>query len=184
MSALEPAVASGAQDHHALQSPVSGKRRRRLLAPLAVVPCLALALSACTPAVDVASAKDSTNPACSPMMVALPDTLADAPLRATTSQATAAWGNPSLVILRCGVNPPGPTTDVCVSVKGVDWVIKEGNPSWTLTSYGRIPATEIVLDPNKIASNTVLVELANAVGKIPQTRHCVGPSDVATPLPP
>ena len=45
-----------------------------------------------------------------------------------TARRTAAWGDPSQVILRCGVNVPGPTTDRCVSVNDVDWVIKEGNP--------------------------------------------------------
>ncbi|HEY8296271.1 MAG TPA: DUF3515 domain-containing protein [Micrococcaceae bacterium] len=147
-----------------------------LLAAAAVV-----ALSGCAPAVDVAAAKDSTNPACAPTMVALPDSLAGtAQLRETTSQATAAWGDPSLVILRCGVNPPGPTTDRCVGVNGVDWVIKEGKPTWTLTTFGRTPAVELVLDPNKIASSTVLAELSSAVGRIPQTKKCIGPADTET----
>ncbi|WP_269046056.1 DUF3515 domain-containing protein [Paenarthrobacter sp. Z7-10] len=141
--------------------------------------CIAvlLTLTGCSPAVEIAPAEDSANPACAPMMVALPDALADAPLRDTTSQATAAWGDPSLVILRCGVNPPGPTTDRCVSVNGVDWVIKEGHPTWTLTTFGRTPAAEILLDPNKITSSTVLAELSSAVSKIPQSRKCVGPAD-------
>lgn len=115
------------------------------------------------------------------MMVALPDTLAGAALRDTTTQATAAWGNPSQVVLRCGVSVPGPTTDRCVTVNDVDWVIKEsgtnGNPDYTLTTYGRTPATELVLDPNKIASSTVLAEISSSAAKIPQTRRCLGASD-------
>jgi hypothetical protein len=137
-----------------------------------------LALSACSPAVDVAPAKDAANAACAPMMVALPDSIGEAKLRKTNSQATAAWGDPSLVVLRCGVNVPGPTTDRCVSVNGVDWVIKEGDPVWTLTTYGREPATEILMDPNKISSATVLAELANAAGKVKAVRNCVGQEDV------
>jgi hypothetical protein len=146
----------------------------------AALPLLAaatLALTGCAPSVEVTAAKDSANPACAPMMVALPDSLADAPKRTTSSQGTAAWGDPSLVILRCGVNPPGPTTDRCVGVNGVDWVIKEGDPTWTLTTFGRVPATEVVLDPDKIASSSVLSELSNAASKIPQTRACVGPAE-------
>lgn len=158
-----------------MRSTVQKRFLRRILPMLCIV--ILFSLTGCSPAVDVASAKDSTNPACAPMMVALPDALAEAPLRDTTSQATAAWGDPSLVILRCGVNPPGPTTDRCVGVNDVDWVIKQGSPIWTLTTYGRIPATEIVLDPNKIASSTVLAELSSAVSKIPQTKRCVGPAD-------
>ncbi|KRE80130.1 DUF3515 family protein [Arthrobacter sp. Soil763] len=138
----------------------------------------ALVLSACSPAVDVAPAKDAANAACAPMMLALPDTIGDAKLRKTNSQATAAWGDPSLVVLRCGVNVPGPTTDRCVSVNDVDWVIKEGNPVWTLTTFGREPATEVLMDPDKISSATVLAELANAAGKIKATRNCVGQEDL------
>ena len=140
--------------------------------------CVALPLAACSPAVDVTAAKDASNPACAPMMVALPDALGDAKLRKTNSQATAAWGDPSLVILRCGVNVPGPTTDRCVTVNGVDWVIKEGDPVWTLTTYGREPATEILMDPDKISSATVLADLSAAAAKVPAVRNCVGQEEL------
>ncbi|WP_309075594.1 DUF3515 family protein [Paenarthrobacter sp.] len=141
------------------------------------------ALTACAPAVDVTAAADAANPACAPMMVALPDRIGDAALRKTNSQATAAWGDPSQVILRCGVNVPGPTTDRCVSVNDIDWVIKEGDPVYTLTTFGREPATEILIDPVKleaanISSATVLTELAAAVGKIKATGKCVGQEDL------
>lgn len=112
------------------------------------------------------------------MMVALPDTIGEAKLRKTNSQGTAAWGDPSLVILRCGVNVPGPTTDRCVSVNGIDWVIKEGDPVWTLTTFGREPATEILMDPEKISSATVLADLAAPVSKIKPTRGCVGQEEL------
>src|SRR3954471_5254834 len=138
----------------------------------------ALSLTACSPAVDVTAAKDAANPLCAPMMVALPDAIGDSKLRKTNSQATAAWGDPSLVILRCGVNVPGPTTDRCVTVNGVDWVIKEGDPVWTLTTYGREPATEILMDPDKISSATVLADLAAAAAKVPSARNCVGQEDL------
>jgi Protein of unknown function (DUF3515) len=156
-------------------------RRTALTVSLAAVSVVAL--SACSPAVDVTAAADAANPACAPMMVALPDTIGDAALRKTNSQATAAWGEPSQVILRCGVNVPGPTTDRCVSVNDIDWVIKEGDPVYTLTTFGREPATEILIDPVKleaanISSATVLTELAAAVGKIKATGKCVGQEDL------
>ncbi len=137
-----------------------------------------LVLSGCSPVVDVAPAKDAANAACAPMMLALPDAIGDARLRKTNSQATSAWGDPSLVVLRCGVNVPGPTTDRCVTVNGVDWVIKEGDPVWTLTTYGREPATEILMDPDKISSATVLADLAVSAQKIKATRNCVGQEDL------
>ena len=173
-------------------------QRFRLPAParpfrlLATAAAAGILLSACSPVVDVAPAKDAANAACAPMMVALPDAIGEAKLRKTNSQAklrktnsqaTAAWGDPSLVILRCGVNVPGPTTDRCVSVNGVDWVIKEGDPVWTLTTFGREPATEILMDPDKISSATVLADLAAAAAKVPAARNCVGQADLQN-LPP
>lgn len=147
--------------------------RMALIGALAALP-----LAACAPALDVPAAGDAANPACAPMMVALPDAIGDSSLRKTNSQATAAWGDPSLVILRCGVNAPGPTTDRCVSVNGIDWVIKEGDPVWTLTTFGREPATEILMDPDKISSATVLADLATAAGKVPAARNCVGQEEL------
>lgn len=141
-----------------------------------------LLLSACTPTVTMTEAADANNPACAPMMVALPDALAGAPRRTTTAQATAAWGDPAAVVMRCGVQVPGPTTERCVTINGVDWIIKEGEGSWTFTTYGRDPATELVLEENRVASDTALTEISAAVAKIPATGGCVGREDLP-PLP-
>jgi hypothetical protein len=149
-----------------------------MLAAAAAAAAAGLALSGCSPVVDVAPAKDAANAACAPMMLALPDAIGEAKLRKTNSQATAAWGDPSLVVLRCGVNVPGPTTDRCVTVNGVDWVIKEGDTVWTLTTFGREPATEILMDIDKISSATVLADLAVPAAKITATRNCVGREDL------
>ncbi|WP_426978442.1 DUF3515 domain-containing protein [Pseudarthrobacter sp. O4] len=164
---------------HQFRPPASA----RLFRTLAIATASAAVLTACSPAVDVSPAKDSANAACAPMMVALPDALGEAKLRKTNSQGTAAWGDPSLVILRCGVNVPGPTTDRCVTVNGVDWVIKEGSPVWTLTTFGREPATEILMDPDKISSATVLADLSASASKIKATRGCVGQEELQN-LPP
>ncbi len=158
-------------------------RSVRLSLAVAVAAASVAALTACSPTVDVTPAKDSANAACAPMMVSLPDALGEAKLRKTNSQGTAAWGEPSLVVLRCGVNVPGPTTDRCVTVNGVDWVIKEGDPVWTLTTFGREPATEILMDPDKISSATVLADLSASASKIKATRGCVGQEELQN-LPP
>ena len=155
----------------------------RALCSLTAAAVSVLTLAACSPVVDVKPAADAANAACAPMMVSLPDTIGDAGLRKTNSQATAAWGDPSVLILRCGVNVPGPTTDRCVTVNDVDWVIKEGDPVWTLTTYGREPATEILMDPNKISSATVLADLAPAAAKIKAVRKCIGQPELLQNLP-
>ncbi|GAA1904623.1 DUF3515 domain-containing protein [Arthrobacter gandavensis] len=142
---------------------------------------LAAVLTGCTPAADVEAAPDAANPDCAAVMVAMPENLAGADQRETTSQATSAWGSPAEIIVRCGVPVPGPTTDACATVNGVDWVLREEGSLWTATTYGRDPAVEVLFDTEKVASSTVLVELENAVSRIEQTRECVATSDVELP---
>lgn len=142
---------------------------------------LILALSGCAPAVEVAPAPASDDPRCAPMMIALPQELAGLARRTTTSQATAAWGEPSAAVLRCGVRPPGPTTERCVSVNGVDWIAVQEEKNWRLTTYGREPAVELLLDTGRAASSTVLVELASPVGTLPRTRQCLDVRDAQLP---
>ncbi len=143
---------------------------------------LALALAGCSGTVSVDAAEDAANPRCADVMIALPPVVAEHEQRDTDSQATSAWGEPSQVVLRCGVTPPGPTTDPCVTVDDIDWVVREGDPAWTATTYGRDPAVEVLFDPEEVASSTVLVELGSAVAQVEQTRACVGLSE-ATPPP-
>jgi len=148
----------------------SGKLTGLLVGALA----LTTALTGCQSVVSVEAAEDAANPLCAKMMVVLPQVIADAEKRPTSSQSTAAWGDPAEVVLRCGVQVPGPTPDPCVSVNGVDWVAQEGeNGVWTLTTYGRNPATEVLLDPQVIPSSTVIASLSDAASKIPAERECL-----------
>ncbi|WP_371931429.1 DUF3515 domain-containing protein [Glutamicibacter sp. MNS18] len=131
-------------------------------------------LTGCQSIISVEAADDAANPLCANMMVLLPEVIGDVEKQPTSSQATAAWGSPAEVVLRCGVEVPGPTTDPCVSVNGVDWIAREGEDGvWTLTTYGRNPATEVLLDPQVIPSSTVIASLSDAASKIPAERECV-----------
>lgn len=138
-----------------------------------------VSLSACSPIVDVDAAPDAANPDCAEVMIALPDQVAGNDLRETNSQATAAWGDPSQVVLRCGIEVPGPTTDACASVNDVDWIIQESTETdiWTARTYGRNPAVEVLFDPNQVASSTVLVDLGGAVSRVEQTEQCLSLND-------
>lgn len=141
---------------------------------LAGTVALATLITGCQTMVAVEAAEDAANPLCANMMVLLPEVIGEVEKRPTSSQATAAWGEPTEVVLRCGVEVPGPTTDPCVSVNGVDWIAREGeNGVWTLTTYGRNPATEVLLDPQVIPSSTVIASLSDAASKIPAERECV-----------
>ncbi|WP_323958666.1 DUF3515 family protein [Arthrobacter sp. JZ12] len=156
------------------------RRDSRAAARAAVVGTLLMAtLAACSPVVDVDAAPDAANPACAEVMVALPKQVAENDLRETNSQATAAWGEPSKVVLRCGVQVPGPTTDSCASVNEIDWIIREteGSETWIATTYGRNPAVEVLFDPNVVASSTVLVDLGGAVSQVEQSEECLDLND-------
>lgn len=147
----------------------------------AAVLALAASLTACSPVADIEAAPDAGNPDCAEVMVALPAELAGQEQRKTDSQASSAWGNPSKIILRCGVPVPGPTTDECATVNGVDWILREDDSTWTATSYGREPAVEVIFDPEEVSSSTLLVQLENSVARIEPTRSCVSTSDLELP---
>lgn len=164
-----------------MHSPASPSPARR--GPVAaLLGAAAVLLTACgAGTVTVEAAPHAADPACAPAMVAMPDAIGDHALRATDSQATAAWGEPAAVVLRCGVPVPGPTTDRCVSVEGVDWVVRDEAENWRLTTYGRDPAVEVLFTKTGTSSDTVMTALGSAVEQIPAERGCVSLAD-ATPV--
>jgi hypothetical protein len=148
---------------------------------LVLVPILAVVLAGCAPTVALTPAADATNPGCAQIIVRLPSTVASQPIRQTNAQATSAWGNPTSVLLRCGVTPPGPSSDLCYTVSGVDWLMNPKKaPVYVFTTYGRDPATEVVVDSNLTdgQGTIILDELSNAVGSIKQTHKCLNREDV------
>ena len=144
-----------------------------------------LALVGCTPAVALQPADDATNPSCADVIVRLPDTVAGLDARETNAQATGAWGTPAEVLLRCGVPVPDPTSTLsCVEVDGVNWLRdSSGDPNFVFTSYGRDPATEVIINGETVSGLTVLTDLASAIGVIPATGACVALDDVLAPPP-
>lgn len=124
---------------------------------LAVVSLLlvgAAALSGCAATVALEPAEDANDPRCADVMVRLPDTLDGQDRRRTDAQSTAAWGDPSAILLSCGVTPPGPTEAQCITVGGVDWIVDDSKaPTYVITTYGRVPAVQIITD-NEVVSPT------------------------------
>lgn len=146
---------------------------------------LAALLAGCAPAVTVDPAENAADPGCAPAMLAMPGTVGEHDRRETTSQATTAYGEPTAAVVRCGVTPPGPTTDACSSVNDVDWLIRqeeEAGGTWTATTYGRDPAIEVVFDSTAVPSSTLLVELGSAVEQIPAERQCLDLQDAVDGL--
>jgi hypothetical protein len=123
------------------------------------------------------------------VIVRLPATIGALEKRQTDAQGTAAWGDPEAVQLRCGVPPPGPTTDPCYTASGVDWILADSGTGAdvreVVTTFGRTPATQVVVDPKRVSVNDVLPTISDAVSAaIPTaTRHCTASAPTASPTP-
>jgi hypothetical protein len=157
-------------------------RPRPLRGP-ALIAAGTLLTAGCTATVPVPPAPGAADPACATIVLALPRDLGDLPRLRTTSQATVAWGEPRTpVVLRCGVEPPGPTTDRCVTVDdgqvAVDWVVvpgpeqEDGTADLTMTTYGRVPAVEVRI-PAATRSTDFVVDMGPAVDRVEATRSCL-----------
>jgi hypothetical protein len=137
-------------------------------------------LGGCAATVTMEPAADAENPQCADVIVNLPSQLAGLASRETNAQATSAWGDPTSVRLRCGVPAPAPTADFpCLTVEGVDWIRDATDePVTVFTTYGRDPATQVIIDGAVTSGEPVLVGLANAVSRVPAERECVSVEDI------
>jgi hypothetical protein len=161
---------------------------------LTAVSVLALvALTGCTQAVAYEPAEFAQDPGCAEVMVRLPETVGELPLRETNAQGVGAWGTPTSVILRCGVEVPDPTSALpCVLVEDVYWLRDDVDaPNYVFTTYGREPATEVVIDREAISPGSALFELVDAVGATTETGSCTeiedslgAPTQTETPVDP
>ena len=132
-----------------------------------------LLLTACTPLVSLEAAEDANDPACAEISVRVPDAIGPHDRKYTNAQATAAWGDPTAIIYRCGLEPVQASTLPCVTAGGVDWLIDDSQaPSFRFITFGRSPATEIIVDSEQASGITTLEELATAVSAIPAEKFC------------
>ena len=144
---------------------------RFLVAAVAV-----LTLSGCAGTVNLEPAADSNNPGCAEVMVRLPSQLGGLQERYTNAQATAAWGDPAAVLLRCGLEPVEVSTLPCVSAGGIDWLVDDSlAPSYRFISYARFPAVEVVVDSDNASGITSLEGIAGAIAQLPATKACLAP---------
>ena len=137
-------------------------------------------LTACAPVVRLEAAPEANSPNCANMIVRLPDDFAGQERRRVNSQATAAWGNPVVIIARCGLPRPAPSTLPCVTVDGVDWLVDDTDrPTYRLLSYGLDPATEVIVDSSVVSGTTVLQDLAGPVAsQSAPVAECLDAADV------
>jgi hypothetical protein len=160
-------------------------RERFPLAALARAGSTALAggaaLAGCAAPATVAPAPDASDPVCAEVLLRSPHVLLGLERRPTTSQASRAWGD-APVVLRCGVEPPGPSPERCVRIEGVggdvvDWLALEGEDSWVFVTYGRSPAVEVTVPfavlPDGAQPTTPLVDLGPAIAVTQVERTCL-----------
>lgn len=136
---------------------------------------LGLSLSACTATVNLDAAELANDPACAEIIVRLPEEVALLPIRNTNAQATAAWGEPTAVILRCGLEPADVSALPCVTAGDVDWLVDDSQkPSYRFITFGRKPATEVIVDSTAVAGVSALEAVAGAIQNIKATERCLG----------
>ena len=132
-----------------------------------------LVLTGCTPAVVVEPAASSNDPACAEIMVRLPDEIGELPGRYTTAQATKAWGDPSAVIFRCGIEPVEVSPLPCVTAGEIDWLVDDSAaPNFRFISYGREPAVEVIVDSEAASGISSLEAISAAVSIIDPISVC------------
>jgi hypothetical protein len=118
-------------------------------------------VTACTAPVVIDPAPYAADPQCASVMLGIPEVVGGLSLRPTSSQATAAYGASAMITVRCGVEPPGPSTERCVAIDtpsaSQDWLVTENNTSWIAVAFGRSPATEVVIP--KIRADKAVSEI-------------------------
>ncbi|BDQ00007.1 DUF3515 domain-containing protein [Aquiluna sp. KACHI24] len=138
---------------------------------LFIIPVLLLA--GCAPVVNLQAAEDANNPLCAEVSVRVPDTLGELEKRETNSQATAAWGEPTAVLMRCGLEGVEVSTLPCVTAGEVDWLVDDSEaPTYRFISYARFPAVEVIVDSTLASGVSALEGLSQAVSQIPATKAC------------
>lgn len=164
-------------------------RRRRSPVPLAAAALVLATVAGCSPTVAMQPAPAANDPGCAEAIVRLPISAADIEgheLRQTDAQATAAWGDPTVALLTCGVPVPGPSELPCIEIGGVFWLREElprddGTTDYAFTTYGRDPATRLVIDSDAVHPGIVLDDLATAIAATPGTgRECLALEDTVT----
>ncbi|MGN8025626.1 DUF3515 domain-containing protein [Microbacterium sp. 22242] len=165
---------------------------RRLAAAFLVVVAAGV-LAGCSSTVHLDPADDANDPRCADVTVRLQNvpSIAGHDRRWTDAQATAAWGDPAVVLLTCGLPETQPTSTLqCISLQGIDWLVDDSKqPYLTLTTYGRKPAVQLFIDNSPktgVSANDVIGDksLAAAIATIPATHACTArPGADATPSP-
>ena len=148
----------------------------------------AVLLAGCAPAVGLNPPPPHANdPHCADVMVHLPDRLqgqsGTLSRRETDAQSTAAWGDPTAVILGCGVPVPGATALPCILYDDTIYWLRQRDDArkvWHFTTFGRDPALELTVSTAQ-SPGPILDQLNAAVDLLPKNGHvCSSTDDTVT----
>lgn len=134
---------------------------------------LTLVLSGCSATVHLSPADEANSVACANLQVRLPETVDGLNIRSTDAQSTAAWGEPAGVLFRCGL-PQVTVSDLkCITAEGVDWLVDPASaPKYRFVTFGRNPASEVIIDSTAAIGVNVLDDLASTIETQPATAKC------------
>lgn len=134
---------------------------------------LPLLLTGCAPTVHLLPAEEANSVACAELMVRLSDKVDGLTRRSTDAQSTAAWGEPAAVIFRCGLPEVTVSELKCISEEGVDWLVDDSKaPSYRFITFGRNPASEVIVDSKKAVGVNVLDEIGTTIQFQAATKTC------------
>ena len=133
-------------------------------------------LAGCTGGSGVHAAPSASDPACTTALRTLPATVLGQRRAGTPATGAASWGKPAIVLV-CGLPELAPTTDPCLTVNGVDWVIQNDGGPFTFATFGRAPAIRVTVPTSygRGQASAALVDLRAVAATLPRTpRSCVG----------
>ena len=134
---------------------------------------LPLLLTGCSPVVHLSPADGANSVSCAELMVRLSDKVDGLARRSTDAQSTAAWGEPAAVIFRCGLPAVTVSKFKCVTEQGIDWLVDDSKaPSYRFITFGRNPASEVIVDSRKAVGVNVLDEIGTTVAYQKATARC------------
>jgi hypothetical protein len=158
----------------------------RLAVTLCVAGVTAAGLAGCSfgsSAGQLTAAPQATGGACVAALAKLPATVLGQHRTPMNVAGATAWGEPAITV-RCGLPEQPPTTQECVTIGVVDWVVNDAGDPIIFTTFGRSPAAQVRVPTSYGRENATaaLVDLAAVAATLPRTsRSCVGLGDVSTP---
>jgi hypothetical protein len=150
-------------------------RRPPALAAAALLLAVAAGCADDESAPDLAAAPGGNSPACADVVKRAPAKVLDHDRATPQAVGVAAWGQPPIV-LQCGIDvDDGPTSDPCLTVQGVDWIVDNPDAedqAATFVTYGRAPAVRVTVPGDRQDAPGALADLAPAVSPLPVSKKC------------